>query len=117
MDNVSFQEYVSTALANLPSIEAVLLGGSRARGRNTEESEWDFAIYYRNGFQPDDLRQLGWNGVVSEIGGSSGGLGGPLGEANQLESRAVRSIADLPQLKAGENKALGNLISSPEPKR
>ena len=74
MDDVSFQEYVSTALANLPSIEAVMLGGSRARGRNTEESDWDFAIYYRDSFRPHHLRQIGWNGVVSEIGGWGGGV-------------------------------------------
>ena len=66
MDDVDFQTYVSRELANLPSVEAVMLGGSRARGRNIDASDWDFAIYYRNGFRTDDLRRLGWSGVVSD---------------------------------------------------
>ena len=74
MDDVDFQQYVSRELANLPSVEAVMLGGSRACGGNVEGSDWDFAVYYRDRFRTDDLRGLGWSGVVSEIGGWGGGV-------------------------------------------
>jgi predicted nucleotidyltransferase len=74
MDDASFQASFAEQLAGLPAIEAVMLGGSRAQGRHTPESDWDFAIYYRSGFQPEDLRRRGWDGVVSEIGGWGGGV-------------------------------------------
>ena len=38
------------------------------------ESDWDFAVYYRGAFSPDDLRALGWPGEVFEIGGWGGGV-------------------------------------------
>ena len=74
MDDVSFQAEFGEQLADLPSVEAVMLGGSRAVGCHTPDSDWDFAIYYRGGFQPEDLRSRGWDGVVSEIGGWGGGV-------------------------------------------
>lgn len=74
MDDVSFQTDFAAQLADLPSVEAVMLGGSRAQGRHIPESDWDFAIYYRSGFRPEDLRRCGWEGVVSEIGGWGGGV-------------------------------------------
>ena len=52
MNDDDFQKYVSSTLANLPSVEAVMLGGSRARGRNIDASDWDFAIYTGTDFGP-----------------------------------------------------------------
>jgi predicted nucleotidyltransferase len=74
MDDVTFQADFAERLAGLPSVEAVMLGGSRARGLQRPDSDWDFAIYYRGVFQPEDLRSCGWDGVVSEIGGWGGGV-------------------------------------------
>jgi predicted nucleotidyltransferase len=74
MDNATFQADFVESLARLPSVEAVMLGGSRARGLHVPESDWDFAIYYRGAFDPRDLRNCGWDGVVSEIGGWGGGV-------------------------------------------
>ncbi|MFG2118684.1 nucleotidyltransferase domain-containing protein [Streptomyces sp. NPDC048710] len=61
-------------LATLPTVRAVALGGSRAQGTHTPDSDWDLAIYYRGPFDPADLRALGWEGEVSEIGGWGGGV-------------------------------------------
>ena len=52
----------------------VSLGGSRASGTSRPDSDWDFAVYYRGRFDPDDLRALGWPGEVSPIGGWGGGV-------------------------------------------
>ncbi|SOD87337.1 nucleotidyltransferase domain-containing protein [Streptomyces sp. Ag109_G2-15] len=61
-------------LAALPTVQAVALGGSRAQGTHTPDSDWDLALYYRGPFDPADLRALGWQGEVSEIGGWGGGV-------------------------------------------
>ena len=74
MDDATFHADFAERLARLPSVEAVMLGGSRARGTHGPESDWDFAIYYRDPFDPQDLRDCGWEGVVSEIGGWGGGV-------------------------------------------
>lgn len=37
-------------------------------------SDWDFGVYYRGGFQPADVRALGYPGTVVEIGGWGGGV-------------------------------------------
>jgi hypothetical protein len=70
----AFCGYVAGRLAGLPSVRAVALGGSRAAGTNRPDSDWDFAVYYRGGFSPDDLRAVGWPGTVFEIGGWGGGV-------------------------------------------
>ncbi|MFE1309555.1 nucleotidyltransferase domain-containing protein [Streptomyces sp. NPDC058755] len=70
-------DFLSTTadrLAALPTVRAVALGGSRAQGTHTPDSDWDLAIYYRGSFDPADLRALGWEGEVSEIGGWGGGV-------------------------------------------
>ncbi|GGZ30079.1 DNA polymerase subunit beta [Streptomyces inusitatus] len=74
MNDAVFVSRVAERLAALPSVEAVALGGSRAQGTHTPESDWDFAVYYRGGFDPDDLRAVGWKGEVSEVGGWGGGV-------------------------------------------
>ncbi|SDH74167.1 Nucleotidyltransferase domain-containing protein [Sinosporangium album] len=69
-----FLDLVADRLAGLPAVRAVSLGGSRAEGTHTPDSDWDLAIYYRGGFDPADLRAVGWHGEVSEIGGWGGGV-------------------------------------------
>jgi len=69
-----FPGYVAGRLAELPSVEAVNLGGSRAQGTHRPDSDWDFGIYYRTHFEPQALREAGWPGEVSEVGGWGGGV-------------------------------------------
>lgn len=69
-----FLDRVADTLAALPAVHAVTLGGSRAQGTETPDSDWDMAVYYRGGFDPADLRAIGWDGEVSEIGGWGGGV-------------------------------------------
>src|ERR1700733_13105855 len=73
-DDDAFCHYVVGRLAGLPGVQAVALGGSRAVGTNRPDSDWDFAVYYRGAFSPDDLRAVGWPGTVFEIGGWGGGV-------------------------------------------
>ena len=61
-------------LASLPGVLAVALGGSRAQGTNRPNSDWDFGVYYRGQFEPQSLREKGWPGEVSEVGGWGGGV-------------------------------------------
>jgi predicted nucleotidyltransferase len=74
LDDSSFRDAVAHALSRLPGVEAVMLGGSRASGRHTPESDWDFSIYYRGSFDVGVVRALGWPGEVSELGGWGGGV-------------------------------------------
>ncbi|QDP96449.1 nucleotidyltransferase domain-containing protein [Microlunatus elymi] len=63
-----------TRLAALPGVEAIALGGSRAQGTAGPDSDWDFGIYYRTGFDPAEVRALGYDGTVVEIGEWGGGV-------------------------------------------
>lgn len=74
MDDPDFLDYMADQLARLPGVRSVALGGSRALGTHEPASDWDFAVYYRDRFEPADLRTLGWKGEVSEIGGWGGGI-------------------------------------------
>jgi hypothetical protein len=74
VDADSFPGYVAGRLAELPGVEAVTLGGSRAEGTNRPDSDWDFSIYYRGRFDPQALRDIGWPGEVFEVGGWSKGV-------------------------------------------
>jgi hypothetical protein len=74
MNDEAFLRYVADRLGGLPGVEAVALGGSRAAGTHHKDSDWDFSIYYRGHFDPQALRDLGWPGEVSEIGGWSAGV-------------------------------------------
>ncbi|WP_041290573.1 nucleotidyltransferase domain-containing protein [Kribbella flavida] len=67
-------DQVTRRLAELPSVQAVALGGSRAAGTHRPDSDWDFSVYYRGAFSPDSLRAVGWPGEVSELGGWGGGV-------------------------------------------
>ncbi len=58
-------------LAELPGVVAVVLGGSRATGTHRPDSDWDLGVYYRpsvRSLDPADVRQLGYEGHVSELG-------------------------------------------------
>lgn len=74
MSDDRFLELVADRLAALPAVRAVTLGGSRAQGTHRPDSDWDLAIYYRGKFDPQSLRDIGWPGEVSEIGGWGGGV-------------------------------------------
>jgi hypothetical protein len=74
MDDDAFLDYVADTLRDLPGIQAVTLGGSRAQGAHRSDSDWDFGIYYRHHFDPQTLRDTGWSGQVFEIGGWSPGV-------------------------------------------
>ncbi|EHR61024.1 nucleotidyltransferase domain-containing protein [Saccharomonospora cyanea] len=74
MTDDTFLNGVADALAALPAVEGVALGGSRAQGTAGADSDWDLAIYYRGAFDPDHLRAIGWEGEVSAIGGWGGGV-------------------------------------------
>jgi predicted nucleotidyltransferase len=74
MGDDEFAEYIADTLAGLPGVVSVSLGGSRASGTNRPDSDWDFAVYYRGHFDPDDLRAVGWPGEVSRVGGWGGGV-------------------------------------------
>lgn len=69
-----FLDTTADRLAALSTVHAVALGGSRAQGTNRPDSDWDLAVYYRGPFDPADLRALGWEGEVSDVGGWGGGV-------------------------------------------
>ena len=70
----SFSVWFADRIAGLSSVEAVALGGSRALNTATEASDWDFALYYRGRFDADEVRNLGFDGVVFDVGGWGGGV-------------------------------------------
>ncbi|MEV3908932.1 nucleotidyltransferase family protein [Streptomyces canus] len=72
--DAAFLDTTADRLAALPGVRAVALGGSRAQGTARPDSDWDLAVYYRGAFDPADLRAVGWEGEVSEIGGWGGGV-------------------------------------------
>ncbi|MEV0444725.1 nucleotidyltransferase domain-containing protein [Streptomyces spectabilis] len=74
MTDDAFLRSVTERLAALPAVHAVTLGGSRAQGTHTPDSDWDMAVYYRGGFDPADLRAVGWDGEVSDLGDWGGGV-------------------------------------------
>ncbi|PJJ73394.1 hypothetical protein CLV46_2981 [Diaminobutyricimonas aerilata] len=74
MDDDAFLASVAASLAGLDGVRAVALGGPRAQGTARPDSDWDFAVYDRGSFDPQQLRDLGWPGEVSEIGGWGGGV-------------------------------------------
>ncbi|MFE3459627.1 nucleotidyltransferase domain-containing protein [Nocardiopsis aegyptia] len=71
-DDERFLAATADRLSSLPGVRAVSLGGSQDTHR--PDSDWDLAVYYRGAFDPQDLRDTGWEGEVSEIGGWGGGV-------------------------------------------
>lgn len=69
-----FVAEIADALYALDGVEAVALGGSRAAGLERPDSDWDFGLYYRGAFDPQQVRDLGYDGYVSELGEWGGGL-------------------------------------------
>ncbi|GAB2609218.1 hypothetical protein Aab01nite_23010 [Paractinoplanes abujensis] len=65
---------IAAEVARVPGIVGVVLGGSRARGTHTPESDTDLGLYYR---QPLDLDQLGR--VARALAGDSAQVTGPGG--------------------------------------
>jgi predicted nucleotidyltransferase len=61
-------EELAGRLARIPGVVAVTLGGSRAIGAHTPESDWDFGLYYRGEIGVDAIRGLGYDGEVAEPG-------------------------------------------------
>ena len=64
---VTDDESIETVVAvcrRLPNAEAVNLGGSRARGDFRPDSDWDFAVYYRERSTLRPFEELGWPGRV-----------------------------------------------------
>jgi predicted nucleotidyltransferase len=56
-------------LGELPGVEAIVLGGSRATGSHRPDSDWDLGLYYRAGrFDPAGVRRLVHPGAVTELG-------------------------------------------------
>jgi hypothetical protein len=49
-------DVMAARLAQVPGVVGVLLGGSRARGEHTPDSDWDLGVYYRGA---PDLGELG----------------------------------------------------------
>lgn len=74
VEDPAFEAWIASELAALPGVLAVTLGGSRAQGTHRPESDWDYAVYYREVFDPGSLRAKGWAGQVSEVGGWGGGV-------------------------------------------
>ncbi|MFC3994298.1 nucleotidyltransferase domain-containing protein [Nocardiopsis sediminis] len=74
LDDQAFTAHVTDTLARLKGVHAVALGGSRATGTHTADSDFDFAVYYRHRFDPGQLRHLGWEGEVFGIGEWGGGV-------------------------------------------
>ncbi|MEU8827512.1 nucleotidyltransferase domain-containing protein [Streptomyces sp. NPDC048636] len=70
----AFLDLLADRLAALPTVRAVTLGGSRAQGTHTPDSDWDLGVYYRGAFDPDTLRAVGWEGEVSDLGAWGGGV-------------------------------------------
>ncbi len=61
-------EHLADRLAEIPGVVAVSLGGSRARGEERPDSDWDFGLYYRGTIDTDAVRALGYEGTIVEPG-------------------------------------------------
>jgi len=68
MTDEEFVALVVDAVAKVPGAEAVMLGGSRARGDHRSDSDWDFAVYYRGPMDASYFKNLGWPGTVYQPG-------------------------------------------------
>jgi hypothetical protein len=73
-DDAAFLDDLADALFDLPGVEAVALGGSRVYGDPGPSPDRDLSVYYRDGFDPADVRAL----ARLAAGGLSYAVGGPL---------------------------------------
>lgn len=78
MDANDVIESVVGQLGDVPGIRAVVLGGSRARGTETPESDIDIGLYYHSGYPIDTdaldrlasaLDDEGRSGLITPLGG------------------------------------------------
>ena len=117
-----FAAHVARILGQLPRVEAVMLGGSRAYGAHEPEADWDFAIYYRDHFDVEHLRALGWPGTVDPLGGWGGGVFNG-GAHQRIAGRRVdihyrdltdveRRIAEAEHFRKREARARAHLLGS-----
>ncbi len=65
---------LAARIAGVPGVVGVVLGGSRARGEHTPESDTDLGIYYRGGLDVERLGELarevgGPDATVTALGG------------------------------------------------
>ncbi|MFB8030213.1 nucleotidyltransferase domain-containing protein [Streptomyces sp. NPDC056465] len=65
---------MASRLTRVPGVEAVVLGGSRARGTHRPDSDWDLGLYYRG---TPDLAAL--TALASEAQGTPVEVAGPGG--------------------------------------
>ncbi|MFE9826378.1 nucleotidyltransferase domain-containing protein [Streptomyces sp. NPDC005791] len=65
---------MASRLVRLSGVEAVTLGGSRARGTHRPDSDWDLGVYYRGA---PDLAAL--TALASEVQGAPAEVAGPGG--------------------------------------
>src|SRR3954451_12675981 len=56
--------WLAERLSQIPGVVAVALGGSRAQGTERTNSDWDFGLYYRGTLDPEDIRALGYDGII-----------------------------------------------------
>lgn len=61
-------EDLAATLAGLRGVVAVSLGGSRARGTERSDSDWDFCLYYRGLIDAADVAALGFPGQIFRPG-------------------------------------------------
>lgn len=61
-------EHLLPQLASLSGLVAITLGGSRAVGTERADSDWDLGLYYRDSFDVEQLRRLGYPGYVAGPG-------------------------------------------------
>lgn len=58
---------LAAALADVPGVVAVVLGGSRASASHGPESDWDLGVYYRGSRRPLDPGDVGRLGHLSQV--------------------------------------------------
>jgi len=74
LDDDALCLHVVERVAAVPGVEAIALGGSRARGEHRPDSDWDFGVYYRGALDTGAIRAIGWDGTVFEPGDWGGGV-------------------------------------------